>query len=70
MKVRMLKDWSWHKAGDVVEVFDPTGRNWVVTGIAEDAADPKEPPAERAVATEQSETAMISPRKSQPKKQP
>lgn len=70
MKVRMLKDWSWHKAGDVVEVFDPTARNWVVVGIAEDADNPREAPTERAVVVESSESAMISPKKSTPKKQP
>lgn len=70
MKVRMLKDWSWHKSGDLVDVFDPTGRNWILTGIAEDASNPREAPAERAVATEQAESAMIAPKKSQPKKQP
>jgi hypothetical protein len=35
MKVRLLKDWGFNKAGDVVEVFDPTGNNWILNGIAE-----------------------------------
>jgi hypothetical protein len=35
MKVRLLKDWNFHKAGDVVDVFEPTGKNWIATGIAD-----------------------------------
>lgn len=34
-KVKMLKDWGWNKAGDVVEVFAPMARQWVFDGIAE-----------------------------------
>lgn len=49
MKVRLLKDWSWHKAGDTAEVFDPTARNWIATGIAEPAKDARSAPADRAV---------------------
>jgi hypothetical protein len=35
MKVRLLKDWNFHKTGDVVDVFEPTGKNWIATGIAD-----------------------------------
>lgn len=34
MKVRLLKDWNYHKQGDIVEVFEPTGKNWILNGIA------------------------------------
>lgn len=64
MKVRLLKDWSWHKAGDVTDVFEPLGRNWVNSGIAEAFTEPKSVPAERAVVEEQAESAMVSHRKS------
>lgn len=71
MKVRMLKDWSWHKSGDIAEVFDPTAKNWVAVGIAEKFQDPKSVPAERAVASDAAaaETAMVSAKKSMPRKQ-
>lgn len=44
MKVKLLKDWSFHKAGDVVEVFEPTARNWIVTGIAESVSESRSLP--------------------------
>lgn len=69
MKVRLLKDWSWHKSGDVADVFEPLGRNWINSGIAEAFTEPKAVPAERAVVDGEAETAMVSPRKSQPRKQ-
>ena len=33
-KIRMLKDWQWHKAGDVVDIFDATAKAWISDGIA------------------------------------
>lgn len=55
MKVRMLKDWSFHKKGDTASVYEPTALNWINTGIAERFAETRsvevaavEPPAERA----------------------
>lgn len=60
--VRLLKDWNWQKAGSVVDVFEPTGQNWILNGIAErvgenrsvDVEQAVEPPdgIERAVVTE------------------
>jgi hypothetical protein len=35
MKIRMLADWSWHKKGEVVDIFDPTARGWISDGLAE-----------------------------------
>ena len=32
--IKMLKDWQWHKEGDIVEIFDATAKNWVNEGIA------------------------------------
>jgi hypothetical protein len=37
MQMRMLRDWSYHKQGDVVEVWEPTAQNWMLNGIAEPA---------------------------------
>jgi hypothetical protein len=34
MIIKMLKDWGWHKEGDVVDIFDATAKNWVYEGIA------------------------------------
>ena len=59
MKVRLLKDWSFHKTGEIAEVFEPTAVNWMQNGIAEavvdsrslnveTAADPRSANAERA----------------------
>ena len=39
MKVRLLKDWGFQKAGDVAEVFEPTARNWMLNGIAEQVTE-------------------------------
>ena len=49
MKVRLLKDWSFHKAGEVAEVFEPTARNWIQSGIAEEFVDRRSLPVEQAV---------------------
>jgi len=42
MKVRLLKDWNFHKAGDVVDVFEPTGKNWITTGIADSVVEQRD----------------------------
>jgi hypothetical protein len=34
MRIKLLKDWQWHKQGDVVEIFDATAKAWVSDGIA------------------------------------
>jgi hypothetical protein len=47
MKVRLLKDWSYHKTGDTVDVWEATGRNWILNGIAEPP-----PPDRRSVDVE------------------
>jgi hypothetical protein len=49
MKVRLLKDWSFYKSGDVAEVFEPTARNWIDSGIAERFVDVRSLPVERTV---------------------
>jgi ribosomal protein L9 len=50
MKVRLLKDWNFHKHGDVVDVFEPIARNWLATGIAEAAPEKRDLIVERAEA--------------------
>jgi hypothetical protein len=62
MKIRMLRDWSWYKAGQVADVHDPLAKNWIAEGAAEpareersvavDRADQDTSRAERAVVTE------------------
>jgi hypothetical protein len=49
MKVRLLKDWSFHKKGDTVEVFEPTGLNWLLNGIAEEPVEARSLDVEEAV---------------------
>lgn len=66
MKVRMLKDWSFHKSGDVADVFEPTGRNWISSGIAEEVGEPRAIKAERAISEDPVEVAMLSPAKQRP----
>lgn len=39
MKVRMNKDWSFHKSGDVVDCFEPMAKNWIATGIADPVSE-------------------------------
>jgi hypothetical protein len=49
MKVRLIKNWSFYKSGEVAEVFEPTARNWILNGIAEEAVDSRSIPVERTV---------------------
>lgn len=39
MKVRLLKDWNYHKRGEIVEAFEPTAKNWILNGIAEEVTE-------------------------------
>lgn len=41
MKVRLKKDWNFHKAGDVVDAFEPTAKNWLAAGIADPFVEPE-----------------------------
>lgn len=50
MKVRLLRDWSYHKQGEVAEVFEPTARNWISNGIAEACTESRSIEVEDAVA--------------------
>lgn len=52
MKVRLLKDWSFQKAGTIVEIFEPTGRNWILNGIAAPHEESRSREPEEAVAAE------------------
>lgn len=60
MRIRLLKDWSFHKAGDTADVFEPVAKDWIQGGIAEragesrgitveDAVSKQPEPVERAV---------------------
>jgi hypothetical protein len=49
MRVRLLRDWSYHKRGEVAEVFEPTARNWLLNGIAEEFAESRSIDVEQAV---------------------
>jgi hypothetical protein len=63
MKVRLLKDWSFHKTGEIAEVFEPTARNWIYNGIAENVVDVRSLPVEQTVDAQQdlSEKAVRKP---------
>ena len=53
MKIEMIKDWSFHRTGDVVDVFDPTAIDWINSGVARRAVDSsKEETVERSVVAE------------------
>lgn len=53
IQVRLLKDWNFQKKGDIASVYEPTARNWIFNGIAEEVVDSRDMPVERAVATEE-----------------
>lgn len=60
MKVRLLRNWNYHKTGDVVDIFEPTARNWVNNGIAE-IPESRQEVVEQAVASyETAERAVMS----------
>lgn len=63
IKVRLLRDWNYQKQGEVVAVYEPTARNWIFNGIAEEVVDSREVPVERAIVaeTEAVERAMRKP---------
>lgn len=60
MKVRLLKDWGFSKAGDVVDVFEPTGRNWLLNGIAEEHSESRCVSVERATDGQIAERAVVA----------
>jgi hypothetical protein len=69
MRVRLLRDWSYHKQGEVAEVFEPTARNWLINGIAEAFAESRSIDIEQAVEqpVEAVERAVVG---RKPRKQP
>lgn len=69
MKLRMLKDWNWQKAGSIAEVFDPLGEDWIQNGVAELFVEPREVVVERATADDpQAERAIMSEKRRIPKR--
>lgn len=60
MKVRLLRNWNYHKAGEIVDIFEPTARNWVNSGIAE-MPESRQEVVEQAVASyETAERAVVT----------
>lgn len=53
MKIRLIKDWSFHKSGEIAEVFEPTARNWISSGIAVEVIDSRSLPVDQAVDSQQ-----------------
>ncbi len=49
MKIRLLKDWAYNSAGDVVDVWEPTAKAWIRDGVAQ----PVEETESRSVRVEQ-----------------
>lgn len=60
MKVRLLRNWNYHKTGDVVDIFEPTARNWVNNGIAEIPESRKEVVEQAVASYEAAERAVVS----------
>jgi hypothetical protein len=52
MKIKMMKDWSWYKAGQVVDIYEPLAKNWLQEGVAVPAAEERSLDVERADAVE------------------
>lgn len=60
MKIRLLKEWNFYKAGQVTDVFDPLAKSLIQEGIAEiesravvvERAEESPEGVERAVVTE------------------
>lgn len=52
MKIQMTKDWSWYKAGQVVDIYDPLAKNWLHEGVAVPATEERSIDVERADAVE------------------
>lgn len=67
MTVRMLKDWSFHKRGQLATVYEPTAKNWVNTGIAE-LVESRDLPVEAAVASPAREEEHVERAEARPKR--
>jgi hypothetical protein len=69
MKIRMLKDWGWNKAGEVVEVFDTLAQDWILNGVAEEAVESRAVEVEQATAVPGSvEHAVVGEKRRMPKR--
>jgi|LakMenEpi03Aug12_release.lakeMendotaPanAssembly.Ray.scaffolds.fasta_scaffold272818_3 hypothetical protein len=68
MKVRLLKDWNFYKVGQVADVFDPLARNWIQSGLAEEAVEARAVVVERAEAFNDGiERAVVTEKRRKPK---
>jgi hypothetical protein len=66
MKVRLLQNWNWYKAGDVADVFEPLAKNWIHSGLAETVEEARAVVVERAVEDEDRvERAVVTERRKQ-----
>ena len=63
MKVRMLKDWSFYRKGVVANVYEPTAKNWLNTGIAEPVESRSETLVEDTTVNPKAEKAMSQPKR-------
>ena len=69
MKLRMLRDWNWQKAGSIADVFDPLGEDWIRNGVAELFVESRAIEVEQAIADEpQAERAVMSEKRRIPKR--
>jgi hypothetical protein len=62
----MLKDWSFHKRGQLATVYEPTAMNWIQTGIAEQI-ERRSAAVESAVVDPDAETTDARPRRGRKK---
>jgi len=68
MKVRLLKDWNFYKAGQVADVFDPLAKNWIQSGLAEETSESRSVAVERAEAFDDGvERAVVTEKRRKPK---
>jgi hypothetical protein len=63
MKVRLLKDWNYRKSGEVVDVFEPTAKDWIRSGIAEEPVDQRSAVVVEQAVSRQQEAAERAVRK-------
>lgn len=67
MKVRLLQNWNWYKAGDVADVWEPLAKNWIQSGVAEAHSESRQLEVEMAVeASGQVERAVVTERRKLP----
>jgi len=67
MIVELLRDWGWNKCGEQVEVWDPTGQQWIREGIARLPHESRSEETENAEAVHAGvESAVVSAKRRHP----